>query len=90
MATGIPVVASNVGGIPEELVYGGGMLVPPSDPEALADALQELVQDEPKRQAMGEAAKSAFREHFLWSNARQQYEDAIHDVMSGSSAEAEA
>jgi glycosyltransferase involved in cell wall biosynthesis len=39
------VVASAVGGIPEILIPGGGILVPPGDPEALADALRSLLAD---------------------------------------------
>ncbi len=53
-----PVVASRVGAIPESMVDGEtGILVPPSDPAALADAIISLLQDPTRRLAMGAAAK---------------------------------
>jgi glycosyltransferase involved in cell wall biosynthesis len=56
MAAGIPVVASNVGGIPT-LVRDGenGYLIPVGDHHALAVRLRELLSDEPLRQRMGDA-----------------------------------
>lgn len=55
---GRPVVASAVGGLPE-IVDGGrtGVLVPPGDPERLADALVELVRDPERAAGMGRAAR---------------------------------
>jgi glycogen synthase len=53
MATGVPVVASRVGGIPDVVVDGEtGVLVPPGDVEALAEALDGLVADPGRRQQM--------------------------------------
>jgi L-malate glycosyltransferase len=55
---GVPAVASKVGGLPEVIADGvTGLLVPPRDPEALAAALETLLLDEPRRQAMGQAAR---------------------------------
>ncbi|KDB61990.1 glycosyltransferase, group 1 domain protein, partial [Bordetella bronchiseptica B18-5 (C3)] len=43
-AAGLPVVAGNVGGVPEVVRHGAtGLLVPPSDPAALAQALERLL-----------------------------------------------
>ena len=65
MAAGKPVVATAVGGTPELVVDGEtGVLVPPRDPEALARALTELL-DEPERaRRLGEAGRARVRERF--------------------------
>jgi glycosyltransferase involved in cell wall biosynthesis len=58
MAGGTPVVASDVGGIPEIVQHGvSGLLVPPGDAVALREALAELIADPDRRRAMGEAAR---------------------------------
>jgi len=58
MAAGLPVVASDVGGL-RELVRDGetGTLVPPGDPVALADALRPLLADRELRRRLGMAAR---------------------------------
>ncbi|MGI5951080.1 MAG: glycosyltransferase [Brooklawnia sp.] len=57
-ATGLPVVATTVGGIPQAVTDGvEGRLVPPHDHEALARAVVAVARDEDARQAMGEAAR---------------------------------
>jgi glycosyltransferase involved in cell wall biosynthesis len=65
MAAGVPVVASAVGGIPE-LVDPDvtGILVPPGDAAALADALRRLIQDPALREQMGGKARAAARARF--------------------------
>jgi L-malate glycosyltransferase len=57
LAAGLPVVASDVGGIPEAVTPECGILVPRDDPRALAEALLRVVEDEPLRRAMVEAAR---------------------------------
>ncbi|MGD1047272.1 MAG: glycosyltransferase family 4 protein [Candidatus Krumholzibacteriaceae bacterium] len=57
MAAGLPVIASDTGGIPEVIVPGSGLLVPPGDDAALAGAMQGLIADERLRGSMGEAAR---------------------------------
>ena len=59
MATGLPVVASGTGGIPELLEDGvDGLLVPPGDQAALTGALERLVFDPALRARLGAAARS--------------------------------
>ena len=54
MAAGKPVVASNVGGIPDLVVHGQtGFLVPPADEDALAEAIAHLVNDPEQAKKMG-------------------------------------
>jgi glycosyltransferase involved in cell wall biosynthesis len=65
MAAGRPVIGSRVGGIPEMIVDGEtGALVPPSDPRALADAIERVVHDTPLRSGMAGAARVRAREVF--------------------------
>jgi glycosyltransferase involved in cell wall biosynthesis len=60
-----PVVASAVVGIPEQVVDGEtGLLVPPSDPDALARALDALAADPARRRRLGEAGGRRVRERF--------------------------
>ena len=73
MNCGLPVVATAVDGTPEAVRDGEtGLLVPPRDPEALADALGRLLDDAGLRGRMGEAALRIGREEYTWdANARR-------------------
>ncbi|PKL67786.1 MAG: glycosyl transferase family 1 [Methanobacteriales archaeon HGW-Methanobacteriales-1] len=57
MASGKPVVATNVGGIPELVNEDVGILVEPKNPVALAEALDKLLKDPQMREKMGEMAQ---------------------------------
>jgi glycosyltransferase involved in cell wall biosynthesis len=57
MAHGIPVIATNVGGVPELLEGGAGIMVPPADPVALADAIQRILADASLRRQLAEAGR---------------------------------
>ena len=65
MAAGLPVVSTRLPSI-EELVEDGrtGLLVPPEDPTAFADALATLLSDPPARRRLGEKARAAVVERF--------------------------
>jgi N-acetyl-alpha-D-glucosaminyl L-malate synthase BshA len=59
LASGVPVVATNVGGLPEVVRHAEtGWLVPVGDPPALAGAVVKLLGDETRRAAMGRAARA--------------------------------
>jgi spore coat protein SA len=73
MACGLAVVASRTGGIPEALAHGGGLMVAPNDPVALADALQLVLDDFAYRQQLSREAVASFQQHFVWENVREQY-----------------
>jgi glycosyltransferase involved in cell wall biosynthesis len=65
MARRVPVVASDVGGIPEVITSGvDGVLVPPADPAALAAAVLELLGNEALRRRIGEAGYATVRDRF--------------------------
>jgi glycosyltransferase involved in cell wall biosynthesis len=65
MALSRPVVASNVGGIPEMIEDGRtGLLVPPHDPAALAGAITRLLRDHPLADTLARAAHDQVHERF--------------------------
>jgi glycosyltransferase involved in cell wall biosynthesis len=65
MATGLPVVATAVGGTPEVVVDGEtGLLVPPGDPMALAAALEALLANPVMATAFGQAGRARVEAHF--------------------------
>lgn len=72
MAHGLPVVASAVGGVPE-LVGDAGVLVPPHDEAALADALRDLLADAGRRRALGAAARERVEQAFSLDRMREQH-----------------
>ena len=68
MAAGLPVVASRVGGIPEIVSEGEtGLLVEPDNPDALAEALRLLCQNESLRFSMGRSARERVK-RYAWDS----------------------
>ncbi len=59
LALGVPMIASAVGGLPEALAAGGGVLVPPESPAALAKAVAELLADPARRAALADRGRVA-------------------------------
>jgi len=73
LASGKPVVASRVGGIPEAIRDGAtGVLVPPEDAKTLAQAILDLLQNPAKRAAMGVAARQDVLDRFSWNRIAEQ------------------
>lgn len=65
MAAGIPVVSSAVGGMPESVRDGvSGLLVPPGEPDALAEALLQLLADPAWRAQLGRQGKDIVEREF--------------------------
>lgn len=82
MMSGLPVVATAVGGVPEQVLEGEtGFLVPPEDPEALARALRRLLDDPNLRRRMGAAGRrralACFTEARMLSETERLYESAM-------------
>jgi len=67
MACGTPVIGSNVGGITYTIADGEtGYLVPPREPEALSERLDELLRDVAKQRRLGEAGRARVLRSFTW------------------------
>ena len=64
MAHGLPIITTSVGGSPDLLTPDIGILVPPGDSAALADAMQCLASDPVLRKRMGEAARARYLKLF--------------------------
>jgi glycosyltransferase involved in cell wall biosynthesis len=76
MAAGLPVVATQVGGVPEIVVDGQtGLLVTPADDTALAQALLTLIEDASLRQRFGLAGRQRVLELFDIAMTRQKTVD---------------
>lgn len=73
-AAGVPVVATAVGGTPEVIVDGStGLLVPPGDPHAMAQAINNLLASESRRRALGEQGRQRVRVEFSFAKQAEQY-----------------
>jgi glycosyltransferase involved in cell wall biosynthesis len=82
-ACGRPTIASRVGGVPEVLRDGEtGLLVPPGNKTALAQAMLRLARDPKTCRSLGETGRAMVQEKFLWSESldsmSQLYESVIH------------
>ena len=81
MASGLPVIATAVGGADEMVIEGStGILVPPGDATRLADALDDLVCGESRRQGMGQAARTRARDEFSLDRMVERYQSFYCDV----------
>ena len=79
---GKPVVATKVGGIPHQLVEAeNGFLVDPSDRQAFADRIIQILQNPDMAERMGQKAKETVRENFLTTRLLLDYLDLLNDVL---------
>lgn len=80
MALGLPVVGTALGGTCEQVVDGTtGFLVPPSDPQALAESIARLAADPQLRRRMGTEARERVRTRFSLSSMVQQVESLYEE-----------
>jgi glycosyltransferase involved in cell wall biosynthesis len=92
MACGLPLVATQVGALPE--IVGSdesaGLLVPPGDAEALATALGRLLDDPELRRRLGAAGRRRVQERFTWRAAAagtaEWYRERIAALKGGAQA----
>lgn len=84
-ACGLPVIASCVGGLPEVVIDGKtGILVPPGDIDALAEAMLRLLGNPTLRTQMGRAGRQYVLEHYRWENNAKLMEDLYYEVLDSS------
>jgi glycosyltransferase involved in cell wall biosynthesis len=79
-ASALPAVASDIPGYREVLDPAASIAVAPDDPAALAQAIETLVADEPRRRAMGEAARAIAVERYSWSVIARRLEEIYERV----------
>lgn len=82
MAAGLPIVATAVGGNPEIVEAGTGVLVPPASPSAVARAILALGQDTAIRRRMGRCAQERVRAHFSLERMVADYQ-ALYSRLLG-------
>jgi phosphatidyl-myo-inositol alpha-mannosyltransferase len=82
-ACATPVVASDIPGYREVVTEETGSLVPPDDPEALADAIQALLADEPARIERGRAARERAVSEYAWPLLARRLADCYESVLAG-------
>jgi glycosyltransferase involved in cell wall biosynthesis len=81
MAAGKPIVSTRVGGIAEVIQDGvSGVLVPPGEPEALADEVWRLMQDPERQCALGAAARRFIETDYSLEAATSRVERLYADV----------
>ncbi|AIF69973.1 glycosyl transferase [Palaeococcus pacificus DY20341] len=83
MASGVPVVATNVGGIPEIVRESqSGLLVPPSNETALKDAIEALLADKELRNKLGKNGRRAVERRYSWDVVSREVEETYEYVLS--------
>jgi phosphatidylinositol alpha-mannosyltransferase len=74
-ATATPVVASDIPGFSDVSTPDVAELVPPGDERALVDSVATLLEDEPRRAAMGLAARALAEERYSWTDVARRLEE---------------
>ncbi len=78
-----PVVASRVGGVPEVVEEGvSGLLVPPGDAQAFANAIESLLNEPGRTTEMGLRARERALTHFTWATHIAAYEELMQRLTS--------
>jgi phosphatidylinositol alpha-mannosyltransferase len=81
-ACALPVVASDIPGYREVLTPAAAVAVRPDDPDALVDAVVGLVEDEPRRERMGEAARALAIENYSWPRIASRLEEIYSSLVA--------
>ena len=80
IAHGLPIVGTTAGAIPDTVPAEAGILVPPGDIAALAEALRVMISDAGRREQHALAAQGAAGRLPTWDDAAQQFSDILEAV----------
>ena len=72
MACGVPVLSTNVGGMPDVVDSGTGWLVEPADASAIADKMEEIILGQYDLKEMGDAAREFVNENRSWEKSQKK------------------
>jgi glycosyltransferase involved in cell wall biosynthesis len=87
MACGVPVVASAVGGLQDTVVDSvTGLLIPPRDPVALAEAVRSLVDDPVRRREYGQAGRERVQLRYTWSRVAASTANVYAQVLQANAS----
>ena len=82
MASGVPVIGSNTGGIPDIIDDGvNGLLVPPGDPEALASAIMKILNNHELAEKFAQEGLRTVKERFSWDKISDQFIEIYQEVL---------
>lgn len=81
-ACALPVVASDIPGYQEVLTPEAAVAVPAEDETALTDAVCDLVANEPRREAMGAAARELAVEQYSWAGVARRLEGVYASLVA--------
>jgi phosphatidyl-myo-inositol alpha-mannosyltransferase len=81
-ACALPVVASDIPGYRDVMTHETGISVPPGDPAGLTQALAALLEDEPRRQALGVAARELAQQRYAWDTIARRLL-GIYELVTG-------
>ena len=80
-ACATPVVASDITGYRDVMTDETGVLVPPGDSDALANAVAGLLDDEPRRERFGVSARRVAQERYSWDDIAQRLEAIYRELV---------
>ena len=80
-ACAVPVVASDIDGYRDVMTDETGLLVPPGEPAALAEAVVRLLEDEALRRRLGAAARVVAVERYSWSSIAERLAEVYRLVV---------
>jgi glycosyltransferase involved in cell wall biosynthesis len=81
LSAGLPVMATEVGGVPDALTHGeGGFIVPPRDPAGMQAALEALLADAPLRARMGEWNRRRYEQNYTVAAYGRRWEEWLRQA----------